>query len=79
MTDPLVPEHPHDAGVPEEHPDHSHMEGAHLLANQARAELGDQGFTYQEVLEWADTYLATVSSGDVSSFIRWIAARENSL
>ena len=73
----LQPEHPHDAGIEEEVPDQSHIEGAELLANETRAALREQGFTDTEIDEWALTYVAESGSGDSESFLAWIAAREH--
>lgn len=73
----MKPEHPHDAGIPEEHADRSHMEGARILADQARSELSALGFTAQEIGEWSETYLAEEGSGDVDSFLAWIKQRED--
>lgn len=78
MSDGLTPEEPHDAGVPEESPGFSHLEGAHLLAAEAGARLGDAGFTRQQILEWAESYLAIESSGDVDGFLTWIETQEQS-
>lgn len=77
MSDRLVPEEPHDAGVPEESPGFSHLEGAHLLAAEASARLGDAGFTRGQILEWAESYLSIESSGDVEGFLTWIEAQEH--
>ncbi len=76
--DNLEPEHPHDAGVPEQIPDVMQFEGAEVLANQARAQLRGDGFTDREIDEWAQTYIAIEHSGDVESFLEWIRARETS-
>ena len=72
----IQPEHPHDAGIEEETPDQSHMEGAELLANEARPMLRARGFSDDEIEEWAWTYISEEGSGDVASFIDWIVARE---
>lgn len=77
MTE-LIPEHPEDAGLERHIPDSSHFEGAELLANEARPLLRQKGFDDDEILEWAETYIADVGSGDVESFIEWTAAREKS-
>ncbi len=70
------PAHPHDVGVPELHPSLAQIEGAHLLANDARDRLRACGFSDDEILEWALTYIALEGSGDVDSFIVWICAKE---
>lgn len=77
MDHELTPERPADAGVPEEIPDElGQIEGARTLANAARERLRAEGFTDDEIDEWADTFIAETSSGDVEQFIAWIAARE---
>jgi hypothetical protein len=72
----LKPEHPEDAGVKSRVPDLSHTEGAELLANESRDFLNRQGFTDEEIEEWAHTYIADERSGDVTSFVEWIMKRE---
>lgn len=76
MTSCPIPQHPHDSGVPEEVPELAQIEGAHLLANDARAFLTGCGFSDRQILEWANTYIARVGSGDVGSFVEWIHERE---
>jgi hypothetical protein len=70
-------QHPHDAGIDEEVPQLAQIEGAHLLANAARPFLTECGFTARQILEWADTYIARVGSGDVDSFVEWIHERQS--
>jgi hypothetical protein len=77
VTD-LTPEEPHEAGVPEKTADASHEEGARILADEARERLKDKGFTDQQIREWAETYIAREGSGNVDSFIAWIAEQERS-
>jgi len=72
----LEPEHPHDAGLREQIPDLSHIEGAELLANEARVDLTRLGFTDNEIDEWAMTYIAEKGSGDRPSFLAWMADKE---
>jgi len=74
----LTPEEPHEAGVPEKTADVSHEEGARVLADQARERLKDEGFTDRQIREWAETYVAAEGSGDVDTFIAWIAEQERS-
>jgi hypothetical protein len=76
--DHLEPEHPRDAGVPEQIPDVMQFEGAELLANEARAQLRNDGFTDREIDEWAQTYIVIEHSGDVESFLVWIRNQEKS-
>ncbi len=71
-----IPQHPRESGVEEEVPELAQIEGAHLLANEARHFLTGCGFTDRQILEWADAYIAHVGSGDVDSFVAWIHERE---
>lgn len=75
MTE-IQPEHPHDAGVRERVPDAMQLEGAELLANEARPRLRALGFSDDEIDEWALTYIALEHSGDVDGFISWIRREE---
>lgn len=75
MTD-IEPEEPHEAGVRERVPDKLQVEGAELLANDARQRLQDQGFSDRQIDRWALTYIAQEHSGDVESFIEWIGRRD---
>ncbi|MGD2061346.1 MAG: hypothetical protein PVF87_10805 [Acidimicrobiia bacterium] len=72
----LKPEHPEQAGIAEETPDQSHIEGAELLANESREALRGLGFTDDEIDEWALTYIAENRTGDVESFLAWVAEKE---
>ena len=72
MTTCPIPDHPHDVGVEVVCPDLAQIEGAHLLANAARGFLRGCGFGDREILEWAETYIAEIGSGDVETFIAWI-------
>lgn len=72
----LTPEHPEDAGIAREVPDQSRIEGAELLANEARPRLKKLGFDDAEILEWAETYIAEERSGDVDSLLAWVAKQE---
>jgi len=74
----LTPEEPHEAGVPEKTADPSREEGARILGDEARERLKGQGFTDQQIREWAETYVADEGSGDVDTFIAWIAEQERS-
>jgi hypothetical protein len=73
----LKPEHPHDAGVEEQMPDPSHIEGAETLANEARHVLQEEGFTNDEINEWALTYISLRHSGDLVSFLQWLSDKEH--
>ena len=68
----LTPENPRDVGVDELIPDLGQLEGAHLLANEARPHLHECGFSDDQILHWAETYIAREGSGDLASFLAWI-------
>jgi hypothetical protein len=72
------PERPRSAGVPEEVPDTSGIEGARLLANEAFPRLKSLGFTRRQVRLWAETYVADEDSGDLESFLAWVRTKEGS-
>ncbi len=72
------PERPRSAGVPEEVPDTSGIEGARLLANEAFPHLKSLGFTRRQVRMWAETYVADEDSGDLESFLTWVRTKEGS-
>jgi hypothetical protein len=71
------PERPRDAGVPESEPaELGQLEGASLLANDARARLRADGFDDNEIGIWADAFIAQRGSGSVDEFVEWIARQE---
>lgn len=72
MTTCPLPQHPKETGVHDLIPDVAQLEGAHLLANEARPFLSSCGFSEVHVLEWALSYIAEQGSGDVESFVTWI-------
>ena len=74
--DRLLPELPRAAGVAEAVPDSDGIEGAHVLADEARERLRLSGFTDDEIDAWADAYVAGEHSGDVETFMVWIADQE---
>jgi hypothetical protein len=71
LTCPVVRD-PEKAGIATEHPELAQIEGAHLLANQARPFLQGCGFTDDQALHWALTYISRKGSGDLHSFVAWI-------
>lgn len=72
----LVPEEPEDAGVPAPEPDAAHIEGARILADEASDFLEPRGFTHDEIVDWAVAYVDAEGSGDVDSFLDWVADQE---
>lgn len=76
MTDPR-PREPEEAGVPKKTPDEMQVEAAHLLANDAKGRLEPQGFSDDQIKQWADTFLAEGNvTADVDGFVAWIERRE---
>jgi hypothetical protein len=75
LTCPVVKD-PEAVGVDTTHPDLAQLEGAHLLANHARRFLDECGFTDEQILHWALSYIKTQGSGDVESFVAWIRTVE---
>jgi hypothetical protein len=72
-----TPEHPREVGVHETVPaELGQIEGARILGNDARERLRADGFTDQQIDEWAETYVAEVGGGTVDEFVSWIAALE---
>ena len=53
------------------------LEGARVLADDAKPLLEGKGFTDDQIRRWADTYIAEVGSGDVESFIAWIDQQQS--
>ena len=73
----LTPERPRDAGVPEETPEQlSAIEGARTLANESRERLTADGFTNDQIDQWAKTFITEDDAGSVDDFIAWIARQE---
>jgi hypothetical protein len=72
-----TPESPSDAGVAEEVPELSQIEGARILGNDARSRLHADGFDDAQIDAWAETFIAERSSGTVDEFVAWIARQES--
>ncbi len=72
MTSCPLPKHPSETGSHDQIPDLAQLEGAHLLANEARPFLTECGFSGDHILEWALCYIAEEGSGDVATFVTWI-------
>ncbi len=74
----LVPEPPREAGVDEAEPEAMQVEGARLLADQARERLHAQGFADEQIRLWAGAYVRERGAGDVDAFLDWIQRQEAS-
>ena len=72
----LVPEGPAEAGVGNVEVDFSHLEGAHLLAEELGDRLRSRGFTDDQILDWAKAFLRSEHSGGDPEFLAWIRKRE---
>lgn len=72
----LVPEGPTEAGAGNGDVDAAHVEGAHLLAEEAGIRLRARGFTDEQILDWAKAFLRTEHSGGNADFLTWIATKE---
>ena len=77
MSD-IEPERPNESGVEESTPPTMQVEGARVLADDAKPLLEGKGFTDDQIRRWADTYIAEAGSGDVESFVAWIDRQQQS-
>ena len=74
-----IPERPREAGVAETQPEAvSALEGARILANDARERLSERGFGDEQIRKWADAYIERFGAGDVDQFVAWIEREERS-
>jgi hypothetical protein len=73
----VVPEPPRAAGLPDVELGASHIEGAHLLSEEAELRLMHRGFTREQVRAWTKEYLAADGSGDVDELVAWIDEKEH--
>jgi hypothetical protein len=75
--DDLIPESPRDTGLSEEDDTRiENVEPLHLLANEARVRLEDDGFTDAQILKWAEAYFETHEEGDADELVDWIRQQE---
>lgn len=73
----LEPVRPREVGIAERAPDMSGLAAAHVLANEAHDVLGPRGFTHEQLLAWAESYLEAEHSGDLETFLEWIDHAEH--
>ncbi len=82
MNDPfasdLDPERPAEEGIDTAYPDADQQEGVHMLANQAKDELKGEGFSEEQIFEWATAYVEQVGAGTVVGLIDYIKTQESS-
>jgi hypothetical protein len=73
-----TPESPEAAGVAhEELESTSALEGAHLLANEARPRLHADRFNDTQIQLWANAFIQENHAGTVEDFIAWINKKEH--
>lgn len=70
------PDAPEEEAVAAPEPDDAHREAAHLLANEARAELRAKGFDDEQIRRWAEAYVDHERSGDAQRFIAWVDSQQ---
>lgn len=76
LAERLRPARPSAVGVDENVPDISRIAAARVLANEALDVLAPRGFTDEQLRLWAEAYLFEEHSGDLESFLAWIATKE---
>ena len=76
MTDPVQPEFPEQEGLTEPELPEVDVEGARLLANEARPRLHADGFTDDEIDAWVRVYFEQGHEGTVEGLVAFIAAEE---
>ena len=73
----VVPEDPRDAGFRPVVLELEQLEPAHLLANEARLELRQRGFTDDEIDNWAREFLAHRDTATGDDLAAWIHVAES--
>ena len=69
-------EDPRDEGQPEIEPRIEDVEPIHLLANEARPLLADQGFSDEQILHWAEVYFLHHHEGSANDLVLWIRSQQ---
>jgi hypothetical protein len=78
MTDPdgINPESPESEGLAEPELPIEDVEGARLLANEARGRLHDDGFDDDEIEAWVRVYFEQDHEGTVEGLVAFIRAEQ---
>jgi hypothetical protein len=76
--EPLVPEEPRDAGLPPVEVTIEEVEPERLLANDSRDALRREGFTDDEIDDWAREFIAQHGAGETEDLMEWIRQQEKS-
>ncbi|MCU0311921.1 MAG: hypothetical protein MUE36_13370 [Acidimicrobiales bacterium] len=74
--DPVTPERPEDEGLSEPELPEVDVEGARLLANEARVRLHADGFTDSEIDAWVRVYFEQGHDGDVDGLLAFIETEQ---
>jgi hypothetical protein len=72
----LVPRLPDQFGVPVRELSITDVEGARLLANEARPELCRAGFSDEAIQAWVDAFFAHRHEGSVRELLTWIERQQ---
>jgi hypothetical protein len=76
MPDPVDPDRPEDEGLSEPELPEVDIEGARLLANEARTRLHEDGFDDDEIDAWVRVYFEQGHEGSVDGFLAFIEAEQ---
>ncbi len=74
--DAVTPERPEDEGLSQPELPLVDIEGARLLANEARARLHADAFTDTEIEAWVRVYFEQGHEGDVDGLVAFIEAEQ---
>jgi hypothetical protein len=76
MPDPVDPDRPEDEGLGEPELPEVDIEGARLLANEARPRLHTAGFDDDEIDAWVRVYFERGHEGSVDGLVAFIEAEQ---
>ena len=76
MSDPVQPDLPEEEGLVEPELPEVDVEGARLLANEARGRLQGQGFDDDEIEAWVRVYFEQDHEGTVDGLVAFIAREQ---
>ncbi len=76
MSDPVQPDLPEHEGLVEPELPEVDIEGARLLANEARPRLQDRGFDDDEIEAWVRVYFEQDHEGSVDGLVAFIASEQ---
>jgi hypothetical protein len=76
MPDPVDPDRPEDEGLNEPELPEVDIEGARLLANEARPRLHTDGFDDDEIDAWVRVYFEQGHEGSVAGLLAFIEAEQ---